>query len=59
MERTAGNATVDPMEVKRNVTCSLPIGVWLWLKQEAARRNTNASALIVDLVAKEQEAQAA
>lgn len=58
MEKNGTQETLDPKDVKRNATFSLPVGVWLWLHAEARRRNTNASALIVDLVAREQ-AQAA
>ena len=44
-------------EVKKNATYSIPINIWLWLKSEAARRETDASALIVDLVRREQAEQ--
>lgn len=51
---------IDLEQVKKIATYSLPVAVWDWLKQEAERRNTTASGLIVDLVRKEQaEAQAA
>jgi len=50
---------IDLLQVKKNATYSLPLTVWLWLQQEAERRQTHASALIVDLVLREQERQAA
>jgi hypothetical protein len=52
-------AVIDLQEVKKHATYSLPMWVWLWLQSEAAKRETNASALIVDLVRKEQEGRAA
>lgn len=50
---------IDLMQVRKVATYSLPMWVWLWLKQEAESRETNASALIAELVRKEQEAKAA
>ena len=50
---------IDLMEVSKAATYSLPVGVWLWLKQEAERRNTTASGLIVELVREAQKEQAA
>jgi len=50
---------IDLLQVKKNATYSLPLDVWLWLKQEAERRATDASALIVDLVLRERERNAA
>ena len=49
----------DLSEIKKNATYSLPINVWLWLKEEAIRRNSDASSLIVEMVQREQEAQVA
>ena len=49
----------DLMAMKRNATYSLPIEVWMWLKAEARRRDTDASAVIVELVSREQKAIAA
>jgi hypothetical protein len=43
----------------RTVGLNGATGVWEWLQSEAAKRETNASALIVDLVRKEQEGRAA
>lgn len=59
MEPKNANATIDLMDLKKNATYSLPIGVWMWLKEEARRRNTDASAVIVELVSQEQKAVAA
>lgn len=50
---------IDIKFVKKNATYSLPMWVWLWLKNESAKRETDASALIVELVRKEQEGRAA
>jgi hypothetical protein len=49
----------DLMEIKKNATYSLPIGVWMWLKAEARRRDTDASSVIVELVTREKSAVAA
>jgi len=49
----------DFADIKKNATYSIPVNIWIWLKDEAARRNTDASALIVDLIRAEQEKQAA
>ena len=46
----------EVMDVKKHATYSLPLSIWLWLKDEAARRDTDASALITELVRKEQKA---
>lgn len=44
---------IDLMDVVKAATYTLPVGVWLWLKQEAERRGTTASALIVELARNE------
>jgi hypothetical protein len=49
----------DVMDLKKNATFSLPVGVWAWLKDEALRRNTSASGVIVELVSQEKKAIAA
>ncbi len=54
MEQTIEQETSELMDLKKNATYSLPIGIWLWLKREAEKRETDASSLIADLVRKEQ-----
>lgn len=59
MVKQAEPDVIDPNTAKRTATYSLPWAVWAWLKAEAERRETDASALIADLVRKEQEQVAA
>lgn len=59
MEQKSETNLIDVTDMKKTATYSLPISVWLWLKDEARRRNSNASALIVDLVSQEQKEVAA
>lgn len=59
MDHKEADETIDLMDMKRNATFSLPVGVWAWLKDEARRRNTSASGVIVELVSQERNAVAA
>jgi len=51
----------DLTQVIKAATYTLPVWAWQWLKDEAKRRDTSASGLIVALIAKErgEESEAA